>query len=67
MAVPGPEPRLPGRRQRRHRTSTAPYVALLNNDALAEPGWLAALVAALDADPDMAFAASRMLFTNARG
>jgi GT2 family glycosyltransferase len=48
-------------------TSTAPYVALLNNDALAEPGWLAALVAALDADPDVAFAASRMLFTNARG
>src|SRR5215831_12580916 len=25
-------------------TSTAPYVALLNNDALAEPGWLEALV-----------------------
>jgi GT2 family glycosyltransferase len=48
-------------------TSTAPYVALLNNDALAEPGWLEALVGALDADPGVAFAASRMLFTNARG
>lgn len=36
-------------------------VALLNNDAVADPGWLAALVAALDAHPEVASCASRML------
>jgi GT2 family glycosyltransferase len=40
---------------------TTPYVALLNNDAVAEPGWLAALVAALDEHPDAAAVTSRML------
>lgn len=39
----------------------APYVALLNNDAEAEPGWLEALVRALDAHPDAGAAASRVL------
>lgn len=38
-----------------------PYVALLNNDAVAEPGWLAALVAALDAHPRAAAVTSRMV------
>lgn len=38
-----------------------PYVALLNNDAVAEPGWLAALVGAADAHPDAAAVTSRML------
>jgi GT2 family glycosyltransferase len=38
-----------------------PYVALLNNDAVAEPDWLAALVAALDQRPDAAAVTSRML------
>lgn len=33
------------------RASAAPYVALLNPDATADPGWLAALVAAVQADP----------------
>lgn len=40
----------------------AEYVALLNNDAVVEPGWLAALVAALQADPGAAAATSRMVF-----
>ena len=42
--------------------STAPLIALLNSDALAEPGWLEALVGALDADPAISLGASRMLF-----
>jgi hypothetical protein len=42
--------------------STAPLVALLNTDALAEPNWLAALVRALDADASLSLCASRMLF-----
>ena len=47
--------------------SDSPYVALLNNDAVPEPGWLAALVDALERDSDLSFAASRMLFTGERG
>jgi GT2 family glycosyltransferase len=47
--------------------SDSPYVALLNNDAVPEPGWLAALVDALERDPGLSFAASRMLFTGERG
>src|SRR4029453_1214281 len=39
----------------------APLVALLNNDATAEPGWLAALVAHLDAHPEAAAVPSRLL------
>jgi GT2 family glycosyltransferase len=38
-----------------------PYVALLNNDAAAEPGWLAALVDAAEAHPGAAAVTSRML------
>lgn len=41
--------------------STAPLIALLNTDALPEPGWLEALVAALD-DATISLGASRMLF-----
>lgn len=37
------------------------FVALLNNDAEADPGWLATLVAALDRRPDISFCASKML------
>lgn len=38
-----------------------PYVALLNDDAVADPGWLAALVGALDADDRLAAVTSRLL------
>ncbi|MCU1670206.1 MAG: glycosyltransferase family 2 protein [Blastococcus sp.] len=38
-----------------------PFVALLNNDAVAEPDWLAGLVAALDAHPEAAAVTSRLL------
>jgi len=39
----------------------APYVALLNNDAEAEPGWLSALCRSLDRRPDAGMAASKIL------
>ncbi|HET8631252.1 MAG TPA: glycosyltransferase family 2 protein [Thermomicrobiales bacterium] len=42
------------------------YVALLNNDTEPEPGWLAALVAALDAAPAAASAASKLLLHDQR-
>lgn len=38
------------------------YVALLNNDAEAEPEWVAALVASAEADPRIGLVASRMVF-----
>jgi GT2 family glycosyltransferase len=38
-----------------------PYVALLNNDAVAEPDWLAALVTHLEKHPEAAAVTSRML------
>ncbi|GIW08886.1 MAG: glycosyl transferase [Dehalococcoidia bacterium] len=37
------------------------YVATLNNDAIPEPDWLAALVDACEADNNLAMAASRMV------
>ncbi len=48
-------------------TTDAPWVALLNNDTLPDPGWLAALVAAAAGDPRIASVASRMLFLDAPG
>jgi GT2 family glycosyltransferase len=42
--------------------ATAPLVALLNTDALPEPDWLEELVGALEDDPSLSLAASRMLF-----
>jgi GT2 family glycosyltransferase len=48
-------------------SSDSPYVALLNNDAVPEPRWLEAMVEALERDPSLSFAASRMLFTGERG
>ncbi|MEJ2185766.1 MAG: glycosyltransferase [Gemmatimonadota bacterium] len=41
--------------------SRAELVALLNNDAVARPGWLKALVAAADTHPEAGSFASRML------
>ena len=43
------------------------YVATLNNDAEAEPGWLHALVEHLDRDPRAGMAASKILFADDRG
>src|SRR5437764_4517867 len=37
------------------------FIALLNNDAEAEPGWLAALRAAFDKRPEIGMAASKIL------
>jgi GT2 family glycosyltransferase len=42
--------------------SSAPLVALLNTDALPDPGWIEALAGALDDDPSISLGASRMLF-----
>ena len=41
--------------------SEGEFIALLNNDAEAEPGWLAALLAAFDGRPDFGMAASKIL------
>jgi GT2 family glycosyltransferase len=41
-----------------------PFVALLNNDAEAEPDWLARLAEALDAHPEAAAVTSRLLLTD---
>nr|MCU0270668.1 glycosyltransferase family 2 protein [Acidimicrobiales bacterium] len=38
------------------------YVALVNNDAFVEPGWLAPLVESLEAQPDLGAACPRILF-----
>ena len=40
------------------------FVALLNNDAIAEPTWLRELVSALQSDPKAGAATSKMLFTD---
>ena len=43
------------------RATDSRYVATLNNDAVPAPGWLAALVAAADAEPAVGMCASRMV------
>ena len=43
------------------RVANGKYIALLNNDARAEPQWLAALVRALDERPEFGMAASKIL------
>jgi GT2 family glycosyltransferase len=45
----------------------SPYVALLNNDATADPDWLATLVAHADAHPTTAAVTSRMLLADRPG
>ena len=42
------------------RQSCGPYLATLNDDAVAHPGWLAALVAAIKARPDVGMCASQV-------
>ena len=41
--------------------ATGPYVALLNNDAVAEPQWLDALLAEVEVDPAVGMVASKIL------
>ncbi len=43
------------------RATTAEFIALLNNDAEAEPDWLAKLATAFDARPEIGMAASKIL------
>jgi GT2 family glycosyltransferase len=42
------------------RESTAPYLAVLNDDATAHPGWLEALLAAIVPRPDVGMGASQV-------
>jgi len=42
------------------RASTSPYVATLNDDAVAHPDWLDALVSALESRPDAGMCASQV-------
>ncbi len=44
-----------------YRLRPAAYLAVLNDDAVAHPGWLEALVGALESDPGSGMAASRIL------
>jgi len=43
------------------QASQAKFIALLNNDAEAEPGWLEALLGAFEGKPDCGMAASKIL------
>jgi GT2 family glycosyltransferase len=49
------------------RAGTGAYVALLNNDATADPGWVEALVAAAEADPGVGMCASRIYLQDGGG
>lgn len=49
------------------RRIATPYVALLNNDAYPSPQWLEALVNGLERHPEAGFAASKLLFYDAKG
>ena len=49
------------------RASQAEFVVTLNNDTHVEPGWLAALVAAVEDDPTVGMCASKMLFADRPG
>jgi GT2 family glycosyltransferase len=44
------------------RASTAPYLATLNDDAVAHPGWLDAMLRALENRPDVGMCASQVRF-----
>ena len=49
------------------RQARGEYVALLNNDAVADPDWLSRLVQAIDAHPAVGCCASKMLLYHRRG
>jgi GT2 family glycosyltransferase len=49
------------------RAATGAYVALLNNDAVAQPEWIRALVEAAEADPRVGMCASKVLILGADG
>ena len=49
------------------RAAQGSYVALLNNDAVARPGWIAALVAAAEADARVGMCASKVFVMEADG
>ena len=48
------------------KTVETKYIALLNNDAIPDPLWLEALVAAMDQYPEAGFLASKMVFEQDR-
>ncbi len=48
------------------RATDSPVVVALNNDTEVEPGWLAALTAALEHDPAVGMAASKLLLFDRR-
>ena len=51
-----------GRPGRPARPGAPTHVALINNDAFVEPGWLDPLVRALEADPAVGAASAKLLF-----
>jgi GT2 family glycosyltransferase len=44
-----------------YRASRAPFIATLNDDAAARPGWLAGLIRAMESQPDAGMCASMVL------
>jgi len=46
------------------RQSSAPYLAVLNDDAVAQPGWIKALLDAIEPRPDAGMCASQVRFAN---
>jgi len=49
------------------RSSDAEFIVTLNNDTRVEPGWLAALVEAVESDPTVGMVASKILFSDRPG
>lgn len=49
------------------RHARGPYVVLLNNDTAVQPGWLAALVGAADAEPKAGAVTSKLVFMDRPG
>jgi GT2 family glycosyltransferase len=43
-----------------YRASEAPFLAVLNDDTIADPGWLAALLRAVDTSPEVGMCASQV-------